>query len=96
MGIIVVRYEKKLKKELYDETKLAGLQVPAPEEPGGHPMPYANRLTTFVTYMEAKTGLRTRVSKPNSAEGHGSSDVAHKEADDSRAVETSLKDNVWE
>ena len=66
------RYEKKLKDKMDDEIKLAGLEASVPEELEKHLILKSNRLRTFedarleiVTYVELKSGLRIRNSKPS-------------------------------
>ena len=66
----VSRCEKKMKDNLDDEIKLAGLESSVPEELEKHLFLNSNRLRTFedarleiVTYVEAKFGLRIRDPK---------------------------------
>ena len=75
------RYEKKMKDELDDEIKLAGLQSLVLEELEKHLILNSNRLRTFedahleiVTYVEAKFGLRIRDSKLSDTGSRGHSD----------------------
>ena len=81
----VSRHEKKLKKNMDDEIKLAGLEALVQEELEKHLILNSNRLRTFedarrdiVTHVEAKFGLRIRDSKP--------SDTALRERSDAGAV----------
>ena len=75
------RNEKKMKDKSDDEIKLAGLETLEPEELERHLILNSNRLRTFedgrleiVTYVEAKFGLRIRVSKPSHTGARGHSD----------------------
>ena len=77
----VSRYEKKMKDDLDDEIKLAGLESLVPEELEKHLILNSNHLRTFedarlevVTNVEAKFGLRIRASKPSDTGARGHSD----------------------
>ena len=70
----VSHYEKKMKDELDDEIKLAGLESLVPEELEKHLILNSNRLRTFedarleiVTYVEAKLGVRVCDFEPSDA-----------------------------
>ena len=69
--ILVQRYEHKIKKEMDDELKLAGLEALVPAELEQHLLMNAARLDTYalarteiVTYVESKTGLKIRDGAP--------------------------------
>ena len=71
------RYEKKMKDKLDDEIKLAGLESLVLEELEKHLILNSNRLRTFddarlevVTYVEAKFGLRSVLSRLAKEKGH--------------------------
>ena len=92
MGIMRVALRKKLKDTLDDEIKLASLEALVLEELERHLMPNSNRLRTFedarleiVTYVEAKFGLRIRVSKPSETAAGGHSDPTDVDAINSLA-----------
>ena len=83
------QYEKKLKNEMNDEMKLAGLEALVPEELEKHLILNSSRLRTFedarreiLTHVEAKFGLKIRDSKP--------SDTGLREHSDVRAVNSLL------
>ena len=70
-----------MKDKLDDEIRLAGLKSLVPEELGEHLILNSNRLRTFedarlefVTYVEAKFGLRIRDSTPSDTGSGGHSD----------------------
>ena len=67
----ISRYERKVRQPLSDELKLAGLEALVPEDIERHLMLNSNRLTTYlearlevVTYVEARTGLKIKDSRP--------------------------------
>ena len=68
----VSRFKKKLKDNLDDDIKFAGVEALVTEELVKHLILYSNRLRTFedarmeiVTYVETKFVLRMRDSKPS-------------------------------
>ena len=77
---LVLRYQRKLRKQLDDELKLSGLEALVPEELERHLLLNSSRLDTYekaraeiVTYTEAKTCLRLK----DADHGHSRHDHRH-------------------